>query len=226
MSQRNKNAEAGAANLMIIIVLVLALVGGAGYLVWKNKSDADNKKQAQVSQQEQAKTAEAAKVSAEAKRIADAKAALKLATPPYMSDQLGELQYPANWKVVENPVDNVLVSMTSPTTDKDKNGNEYAANVLYALEPGVVPDQDEYVAQLKTTDASLHQDFKVTKEREVTANGMTFSVIESTFTLGSLKLSQLQAVYVEDGHAILYSATAQQDSWAIYQDIFEQLYTK
>lgn len=224
MSKQLKLNDSGAASLVIIGVLVLALLGGAGYMVWKNKSDTDKKKQAETAQMEQAKAAANAQKAAEDKRIADAKAKLKLAAIPYMSQDLGGIPYPDGWKVTENPADSVVFSISNPTADKDQNGNEYSANVAVAIDTGIV-DEVAYLSQIKSTNASIYQDYKITAEREVAAHDLIMKVVEATFTQGSLKLKQMQALYVEDAHAVLFSSTALARDWPIYQDIFEQVLT-
>ena len=226
MSRQLKNAESGAATLIIVLVMIIALVGSAGFVVWKKKSDSDKKKRAETTQQEQAKAAENAKVAAEAKRVADAKAKLKLAASPYKSTDLGDIYYPDGWKVTEAPDDGVLFAITSPTADKDTNGNEFTPVITVAASPTTSSVAD-LVQKIKAADATTYENNKVVAERTAkTSDGTTLNIIESTYKQGSLQLRSLQAIAVEDGVGIAVTASALERDWPIYQDIFDQVLTK
>ena len=225
MNHRLKHTETGSVSLIVIVVAVIALIGATGYLVWKNQSNKDDKKQATAAQQEPIKADDTAQT-AEKQRIADAKAKLKLASTPFSSKYFDEVYYPEGWTIEEpqDTVDSLFMSITSPAV-KDETGKDFAPSIIISVGP--IYFEPATFEGFKTNLSESFDNYKEVAVRTAkAADGTQLEVLESTYTDNGFKVRSLNAFAKQDTAGIVYTATALERDWPIYQDIFEQVMTK
>lgn len=195
------NQKGFSAIEIIIVVVVLAVLGGVAALVWSRKS-----------------TAKPA-VSTGTKTTTNVKAKT---TVDYTEPGTGfSFKVPVNWEKVEGH--GLVVRFKAPQTDKDGAAN-YQANIQvhsdnYTGTLDAFTTQSVSDSQIPSASVSSIVN---SQENTSTTNGVALSSFEETYTLtyDNTKVHCLNVLHVAKGKALYISACSLASKWADYKDVF------
>lgn len=131
-----------------------------------------------------------------------------------------KINAPKGWRVDESGKSGTLVFFFNNQSDKEAV-NQFTANINVTSESAQGLDLDSYTKASKDTLSRLFQNYKLTEDRAVTANGVPARIIGSTFTQGLYHLRNLQLIVLKGGQAYIVTFTALESTWSKYKSLIE-----
>ena len=124
------------------------------------------------------------------------------------------------WTVDESGLMGALVFFGNPEVDFT-DGLGFTANVNVIVEPIQGLDLKDYVEAGKEVLPTLFTGDEPVEDTDGTVGGLQAHLLGATFVQGAYGLRNRQLIIVKPGKAYIVTATALEESWDKYEDIFD-----
>ena len=160
-------------------------------------------------------TVEAEVAEAQRQLVADSKLEAAFSGKGY------KMRPPLGW-ATNKAVGDVPAHFLNPIPDLQGGVIPFQANINILIEPvPEKPPMQEYVDASKQTISLMLTDHNLVDDSESTVNGRPAHFLESTFHHEIFKLRNRQMLLISDDQAFVVTATALEETWESYDDIFD-----
>ncbi len=217
------NSKGSSLLHIVLILVIVGVIGGVGYYVYKNQQDSKKPSAEYSALAEKAKDEQDAK---DKQDTAKNTSGIKLAAEPYRDPATGATQYyPEGWTIKDNDLTGTK-DFNNPVADKTSNGKEFNATVYYKIQPLSTTLKD-YIEGIKSQRAKTYQGYELISTKDIkTESGASFTLLEEKYMYEGIALHSYKAIAGNSQTAVIITATSLDEAWSKYESVFLQSIVK